>query len=84
MTGRQQIRRGRHWAREADFGSGPEQGAARYTIFCAFPHESVIEEIDIDATNEAIARELGELVLAADYADGLAIARIEQRFGLYT
>lgn len=80
--GERLLERGNRWAQEIGFDGGSD-GGDRYTIFCAFPDEDAVEEIDVDATDERIARELGEVVLCEDYEDGLRIVGIEKRFGYY-
>lgn len=81
--GERLLARGKRWAQESGYDDGTD-GGSRFTIFCAFSRKGRIEEeIDVDATDTSIARELAEWILAEDYEDGLLVVRIEKRFGLY-
>lgn len=60
----------------------------RYTAYVVWNRDDrgdagFVEEVDVDATDEASARELAKVILERDYLEGGHIVEMKRQFGMY-
>lgn len=70
-------------AQEVDYVATRPAGCRRFTAFTVDDEGHGSEEIDVDARDAGVARELVDVILAEQYAPGLEVVAVEERFGLY-